>query len=141
MYPLSTPSFPNVFSVNILSFSSVQLSSLARVNFHCTILPRPSMMMCSLKPKNHPIVPLPLVADSLNVLYLLAHLSCHTRNRVKSMIEIPAQLPRQQLLRKKFIRNHLLILYKAIIGKHDGKEPSPHRCISFCVESLKGSVA
>lgn len=141
MNPLSTPSFPNVFSVNILSFSSVQLSSLARVNFHCTILPRPSMMMCSLKPKNHPIVPLPLVADSLNVLCLLAHLSCHTRNRVKSMIEIPAQLPRQQLLRKKFIRNHLLILYKAIIGKHDGKEPSPHRCISFCVESLKGSVA
>lgn len=98
-YIFSATSFPNVFSVNFLSFRSIRLSTLAWVNFHCTISPRSLLMMCSMKPKEHLIVPLHLVTNSLKVLCLLAYLSCHIRIGVESMIEIPVQLSRQQLLR------------------------------------------
>ena len=40
-------------------FSGVRSSILPCVNCHCAISPRSLIIRCSLKPKNHPIVPLP----------------------------------------------------------------------------------
>lgn len=58
----------------VLVFQRFTVIRVARCKFHCIISPQSLMTMCSLNPKNQPIVFLPLAAHPLIVPWLPARL-------------------------------------------------------------------
>jgi len=87
MYPLSPKSRPKIPPV-ILSTVFLSLI-LPGVILTFSKLPTSSIMICNLKPKNHPFVVLPVDANTLKTLFLLIRLLLQTASGVESINPIP----------------------------------------------------